>query len=127
MEHNADINKKNIDGVTPLMLACSFHRLDAVRYLLSTGRCDVNAADNKLQSALIYATTNSSVQLPKEMIELLVKSGANVNHRDNEGGTVLNILISSSSESNLTGRCLTVCRFELKRSGGFLVSMLSNQ
>lgn len=104
MEYNADVNKKNIDGVTPLMWACSFHRMEIVRYLLSTGKCDVNAVDHKLQSALIYATTNSSVQLSREMIELLIKSGADVNHRDNEGSTVLNALISSSSESNLTGR-----------------------
>lgn len=103
VENNADINKKNIDGVTPLMWACSFHRLDIVKYLLSTGKCDVNAVDNKLQSALIYAT-NSSVQLSKEMIELLIKNGADVNHHDNEGGTVLSTLISSSSESNLTGK-----------------------
>lgn len=104
VENNADLNKKNIDGVTPLMWACSFHRLEIARCLLSTGKCEVNAVDSKLQSALIYATTNSSVQLSKEMIELLVKSGADVNHSDHEGSTVLNTLISSSSESNLTGK-----------------------
>lgn len=109
MDYNADLNKKNIDGVTPLMWACSFDRLDIVRHLLSTGKCDVNAVDNKLQSALIYATTNASVQLSKEMVELLVKSGADVNHHDREGSTVLNVLISSASESNLTGRLCVEC------------------
>ena len=59
------------------MYACSFDRFDIVRYLLSTGKCNVNAVDKKYQTALIYAT-NSSIQLSKEMIELLIKNGADV-------------------------------------------------
>lgn len=86
------------------MWACSFYRMDIVRYLLSTGKCEVNAVDGKKSSALIYAT-NSTVQLSKEMIQTLIEYGADVNHHDNEGATVLNTLISSSSESNLTGLC----------------------
>lgn len=79
------INAKNIDGQTPLMLSCSYYRLDIVRYLLSTGQCDVNALDNKKSSALMYATNSSSIYLCKDLIQLLIENGADINHHDNDG------------------------------------------
>jgi len=121
VENGADVNKKNLDGVTPLMLSCSFYRMDIIKYLLSTGKCDVNAVDNKQSSALIYAT-NSSVQLSKEMIQTLIEHGADVNHHDKDGCSVLNTLITSASESNLTGYELVSllidygCDLEFKKS-----------
>lgn len=103
VRNNADVNYRNIDGVTPLMIAARFNRLEIVEYLLSIDKINVNLVDNKKLSALIYATTSFTPQMPAKMIELLVRKGADVNHHDSFGCSVLKRIISSSSESNLTG------------------------
>lgn len=81
----ADVNVKNEDGCTPLMMAITKgneHADKIIRLLLAFG-ADVNKKDNKGETALMK--TNSS----EKLIKLLISSGADINAKDNHGYTAL--------------------------------------
>ena len=65
----ADINAKNNNGETALMLAALNKRLEIVRLLIKKG-ADVNAESNKGHTALKYAFLNTQIE------ELLRNAGA---------------------------------------------------
>jgi len=54
VEHEADINEKNDDGITPLFVACHKVHLDVVEYLVEHG-ADINKRDNNSYTPLQIA------------------------------------------------------------------------
>ncbi len=66
-----DLNQKNAEGSTPLIVAVHFNRLRMAQALVKKN-VDVNAQDNRGNDALFYATSN----LNFAATQLLIESGA---------------------------------------------------
>ena len=79
IRNNADINGKDILGMTPLMFA---KESDIVRELINA-KADVNIQDNCGNTALMYAVTDGRT----DIVKLLTESKADVNIRNNNGET----------------------------------------
>ena len=58
VEYGSDVNE-NINGVTPLMLAARYNRVEIIKYLLDNG-ANLNALDQYGHSALYYAESSKS-------------------------------------------------------------------
>ncbi len=78
--HGADIDKKDSEGRTPLMLSCK-NRHKGVSELLIAKGADVNAKSNAGRTALHLACAFGH----KDMVELLISKGADVNAKENAG------------------------------------------
>jgi ankyrin repeat protein len=81
----ADVNAKNSDGATALMVASETRNLEVVQSLLAKG-ADVNAKANDGQTALFKAVSQRNNE---DVVEALIGKGADVNARTNGGGTAL--------------------------------------
>jgi ankyrin repeat protein len=86
LQHGADVNAKMAGNVTPLMLSLdmAFGKPEIALALIQGG-ADVNAADEHGDTALIIATTESSL----EVFETLLDKGANPNAKGLHGDTAL--------------------------------------
>jgi ankyrin repeat protein len=82
LAHGADVNARDADGNTPLILASFYAGPECVSLLIGQG-ADVNAANQSGVTALIRAATNY------EKTRLLVAAGANVRVRTALGNTPL--------------------------------------
>lgn len=60
VEYGSDVNE-NINGVTPLMLAARYNRVEIIKYLLDNG-AKLNALDQYGHSALYYAESSKSTE-----------------------------------------------------------------
>lgn len=78
-----DIDTKNEDGKTPLMIALEEKQEEIADLLIEKG-ADVNCEDDD-GSALIYAVTYNS----KEMVEKLLEKDAEINYSKADGATAL--------------------------------------
>ena len=58
----ADVNARNKDGVTPLMLAAGFNSNPAVIEALIKAKADVNARDKAGKTAFDYAEDNPKIK-----------------------------------------------------------------
>jgi len=85
IKYEADINKKNNDGLNPLMWACRRGNLEVVKFLIEND-VDVNTRPNGM-TPLMYACSYDRV----EVVKLLLAKGADINAKDHEGNTVLSI------------------------------------
>jgi ankyrin repeat protein len=84
IEDGADVNAKNDDGNTALMMASWNGHIEVVRFLLKNG-ADVNAKNNDDNTALQTASMNGRT----ETVAMLLNNGADVNMKDEEGTTAL--------------------------------------
>lgn len=85
ISRGADINFANIKGVTPLMVAAHWERLEVVRFLLER-RADVQATEKSGgRNALMYSCLSGSPQC----VELLLQAGAGIDSKDGSGRTAL--------------------------------------
>ena len=84
LEHGADINAQNRQGLTPLHWASNSGTPEVVRVLLEHG-ADVEVKDDTGRTALHW--TSSSGRL--EVVRLLLEHGADVVVKDNSGKTAL--------------------------------------
>ena len=84
-------NTTNTEGKTPLILAAYYGSIDIATFLIDEGAANVNAKFDNNKSVLFAAIHGFVVSSYKnfDMVELLIKEGADVNARDNEGKTVL--------------------------------------
>ncbi|MCL2032555.1 MAG: ankyrin repeat domain-containing protein [Methanomassiliicoccaceae archaeon] len=79
--HNADVNKSNILGQTPVMLACAgnpshgMRMADDIQILLLEKGAHAAAKDKDGNTPLIYAAGNSNAKAAKEMAENLFDFG----------------------------------------------------
>jgi ankyrin repeat protein len=79
-----DINSKDKDESTPLMIASEKGDLQMAQLLIQNG-ADVNAKNIDGYTALMYAAYTGNIQIA----ELLIKNNADVNARDKDGWTAL--------------------------------------
>lgn len=71
-----DLDARDNDGQTPLMLAARKGHGAVVKLLLAMGKANVNAKNKDSWTPLSWATEEGS----KDMAELLLKAGAKVNY-----------------------------------------------
>lgn len=84
IDQGADVNAKNNDGCTALLLAAQLNKKELVELLLSKG-ADVNAPDQRGQTALMAA----AIQGQPEVVCPLIRKGAKLDTKDAEGNTAL--------------------------------------
>lgn len=84
LDSGADVNEKNLNGFTPLHIACSGGHRELVDLLISRG-ADVHARSNRGWSCLYSAVIGNHL----EIVTLLVTLGVAVNSSDDDGVTLL--------------------------------------
>jgi tetratricopeptide (TPR) repeat protein len=87
LDHGADVNARDENGRTALMIAAINGHLDVVRLLIGRG-ADINAKDNSSAAALAYSVNAWGASNP-EVVLFLIDSGADINARDKNGDTAL--------------------------------------
>jgi len=88
IEAGADVNAKDVDGLTPLMKTARFSAIPAITSLLIEKGADVNANDMFGRTPLMLAAAYSSTP---EIVSLLIEKGADVNAKDNFGKNPLSL------------------------------------
>ncbi|PJZ69673.1 hypothetical protein CH373_09250 [Leptospira perolatii] len=83
----ASLKVKGKNGKTPLMLACKNDSVDIIHYLLDKG-LDVTAKDSEGTTVLMYAASGPSAP---ELIELLLKKGADKKVKNEAGKTAFDL------------------------------------
>ena len=86
LKENTDVNIRNEDGWTALMLASHNGHMQVIEVLLKEN-ADVNIQSEKGMTALMLASRYGHTQI----VELLIKENADVNDQDKEGWTALMI------------------------------------
>lgn len=81
LEEGADVNAKDENGMTPLLLAISNKQVDLAKFLIEKG-ADINLADRQGVVPLFRALWNKDL----DMLELLLKKGADVNTKHAKSG-----------------------------------------
>ena len=98
IEKGANVNAKDKDGSTPLMIAvfmiAAFNGNVELAKLLIERKADVNAKDNNGWTPLIEAAFHGNV----ELVKLLIKAGADVNAKNNYERTALDIAYGELKE-----------------------------
>ncbi|GBN09836.1 Ankyrin-3 [Araneus ventricosus] len=87
LEKRKDINDKNKDSLTPLLIASDRGYCEITRLLLANG------ADPNNMSGQLLPLHMAVVRGHSELIEILIKAGANVTLRDGEGSSAIELAI----------------------------------
>ncbi|XP_048238902.1 E3 ubiquitin-protein ligase MIB2-like [Haliotis rufescens] len=91
------VNLKKEDGFTALHLAAFNDHAEVARILISVGRADLNVQGTKGETPLHLACREAYLS----PTQVLVKTGANVNVKDNQGNTPLHVLLMGNQEGAL--------------------------
>jgi ankyrin repeat protein len=92
-----DVNAKDEDGWTPLLVAAFNGRKEIAELLIAKG-ANVNATDEVGRTPLHH----TAIQGYKEISELLIDNGADVNAKDEDGWSVLDMALASKNEEIIT-------------------------
>jgi len=76
----ANVNMRNSDGETPLVIACNLGFIEAVPPLIAAG-AKVDESNSTGETPLISSVHNRNI----EMMRLLLQAGANPDRKDNSG------------------------------------------
>lgn len=76
----------NINGYTPLMVACNYEKITVIEKLLKYN-VDVNKQDNNGHTVLMKMCYKSENETNKKIIKLLLDNEANIHQTDNEQWT----------------------------------------
>ena len=57
----ADVEVKNVDGLTPLMIACRYGHIETIMYLLEHG-ADVTETDKEDKTCLMWAVEENRIE-----------------------------------------------------------------
>ncbi|MCL4360907.1 ankyrin repeat domain-containing protein [Candidatus Dependentiae bacterium] len=83
-----DVNSKDLNGTTPLMEAAQ-RKGSIVKLLLNSGaKTSIDEKNNKGETALILASRSFDLEKTTIML-LLIRAGANIYEKDNDGKTAL--------------------------------------
>lgn len=105
LELKADVNVRDNNGRTALMLAAKYRNDAELRIngaaeiqtrliqMIAEGNADFNLADNDGKTALMLAAEFGS----PEAVSILIQKGANINPRDDRGNTALNYAENSNT------------------------------
>ncbi len=102
INQGADVNQKDNEGGTVLMVAVMYDRRDSAELLLSKG-ADVNVKDNQGMTALMLAAMKGH----KDVAELLLSKGADLNARTNFGGITALIYATLGGDKDIVGLLLS--------------------
>lgn len=86
IDRGADINARGGDRMTPLMQAAAELRADFVELLLKKGASTEGQDESNGMTALMWAVANEG---NKEIVEMLLEHGADLDVEDHEGETAL--------------------------------------
>ncbi|XP_041109527.1 kinase D-interacting substrate of 220 kDa-like isoform X5 [Polyodon spathula] len=115
LEKSKEVDERNENGQTPLMLAAEQGNLEIVQELLKKG-ANINLEDTDNWTALISASKEGHIDVVKE----LLRNNANLEHRDSGGWTALmwaaykgrtevtKMLLEKGSNPNITGQQYSV-------------------
>ncbi len=93
---DADLNKEDKDGDTPLILAAVEGHAKTVKMLIENG-ADLNKKDKDGGTALIYAASYGYIKIVRELIE----NGADLNIQENVDGDTALILAASNGDKEI--------------------------
>lgn len=93
---DVDVNFKNTQGLTALIVAAYYGRHDCAQRLIDEG-ADVDAQNNDGNTALMYACSKDY----SSIVELLVHAGAQVNMQNTGGWTALMHAISFGTNDDI--------------------------
>lgn len=96
IENGSNIEDRDSDGQTPLILASAIGQTYITRLLLENG-ADVNAKDNEGQTPLLRAIKLGY----SDIVRLLLDYNADINFKDSEGRTLLALAIHSGKPNNV--------------------------
>ena len=85
IDHGADVNAKNIQNYTALMVACLKGNVHAINVLVKTGS-DINTADIDGNTCLMHAVRG---HCSKEVLQAIIDHGVDVNATNKENHTAL--------------------------------------
>lgn len=83
-KNRSNINKISLKGFSPLMLACSENKKEAIKILVEFD-CDINIQNQYLNTALIIAIAKSDY----DVVSFLIENGADLSLANNDGDTAL--------------------------------------
>jgi len=89
LEHDFDINHRNVFGLTPLLGSIISKKHDIAKLFIEKG-ADLNISDEEGNSPLIMAAKN----IDTDLTTILVEYGADINHQNINGDTAVNIFAS---------------------------------
>jgi ankyrin repeat protein len=82
----ADVNQKNLDGTSPLMIAdIKIAEMLIIDSSMNKVGANVNSVDHKGMDALMHASMINNL----ELVKLLLKHSADPKHHDHDGNTAL--------------------------------------
>lgn len=96
IKKGVDVNLQDNNGISPFMNSVISNNLDSVKFLSEYVE-DFDLKNKKGLSALSIATNKSSV----EVVDFLLKKGANINIKDNNYNSIAYYLIESFKPENL--------------------------
>ena len=89
LEKGADIEARNADGKTALIVAAEFRNFATLKFLVGKG-ANLDAKENNGKTALMAAIDgNTGPQYRPAIVKLLLDNGADVEARNKDGKTVL--------------------------------------
>ena len=108
IDHGANVNAKDKDNHTALIMACAKRHEDAIRVLLKAGS-DTNIAEINGSTCLMGAVT---VDCSKDALQAIIDHGADVNatHKDNQTALMacvhrhvdaIHVLLEAGSDTNV--------------------------
>ena len=93
IENGADVNARDIDGLTPLHGHSFVHiNIEAMKFLIENG-ADVNARDDRLRTPAHRIVTSPRREDSIKALGLLLFHGADIDARDEDGKSVRDYLI----------------------------------
>ncbi|XP_067662108.1 ankyrin repeat domain-containing protein 17-like [Haliotis asinina] len=87
VREGADVSRVNDVGNNALHVACRGGHVDVAEFILSLNRVDVNSRGWRSRTPLMEAAANGR----REVVELLMKEGADVSLRDDDGNNTFHL------------------------------------
>ena len=81
LKKGVDIEIKNDNGCTPLIIACSEGRFDAVKFLVEVAAADIENVDKNGWTPLLYSCHHGKLEIVKYLVEM----GADVDKSNGRG------------------------------------------